>query len=106
MSESHVVCITTVSNIEEAKKIARAVVDEKLAACVNIINGVQSIYTWEGKVNEDDEVILLMKTRQVLFDELESLVKSLHSYECPEIIMIPIVGGFKPYLTWIDENTK
>jgi periplasmic divalent cation tolerance protein len=81
-------------------------VKEKLAPCFNIIPGVKSIYTWKGELHEDEEVILFIKTREELFEKVKDSIKSTHSYECPEIIAIPIKEGFKPYLDWIDENTR
>lgn len=97
--------ICTVSSEEEAKRIGMALVKDKLAACFNIIPGVKSIYTWKGELHEDEELIVFIKTRKDLFEKVKESIKSNHSYECPEIIAIPITDAFKNYLEWIDENT-
>ena len=97
------VTITTASRTE-AENIARAVVTEKLAACANILSGVRSIYRWQGKVEEADEVMLIVKTTVEKFDVLSVRVKELHSYECPCIVAMPIVAGDAGYLAWIREN--
>jgi len=89
----------------EAEKIARALVQEKLAACVNIISGARSIYMWEGKLAEEDEVLLIAKTRTSLFESLRKFVKTLHSYECPCIVAVPIAAGHQPYLDWVQKET-
>jgi periplasmic divalent cation tolerance protein len=102
---SIVVFITT-SNEDEAGKIAKAVVEEKLAACVNIIKGIRSIYSWQGKIEDDEEVLMVLKTRESLFDALAKRVKELHSYTVPEIIAMPIVKGSEDYLNWIKDVTE
>ncbi len=96
----------TTKNKKEAEKIGRVLVKEKLAACVNIIGNINSIYRWKGKVEEDKEVILIAKTKNNLLAELIKKVKALHSYKCPDIVALPIKGGSKDYLKWISENTK
>jgi periplasmic divalent cation tolerance protein len=96
----------TVSNEDDASVIARALVEERLAACVNIIKGVRSIYRWEGKIEDDQEVIMVAKTERSLFEPLEKRVKELHSYSVPEIIALPIVKGLKDYLDWIGDMTR
>lgn len=96
----------TASSEEEAKKIATALVNEKLVACVNIIPKIHSIYWWEDKVCQEDEVMLIAKSRQSLFPTIIERVKSLHSYQVPEIISFPISEGLPEYLNWIDEVTK
>jgi periplasmic divalent cation tolerance protein len=102
--ENVVVFITTPSE-EEAAGIARTLVEEKLAACVNIITGIRSIYSWEGRVEDDSEMLLVVKTREALFDRLASRVKELHSYAVPEVIAMPIVKGLTDYTDWIGEVT-
>jgi len=95
----------TVPSREIAEKIARALVEEKLAACINIFAGVRSIYRWKGKVETANEVCLVAKSRAELFDKLEKRVKELHPYECPCIVAFPIGMGHQPYLDWIAEET-
>jgi periplasmic divalent cation tolerance protein len=95
----------TAPNGDEALKIARALVEERLAACVNIISGVRSIYRWEGNVEDDTEVLMVAKTTERLFGPLSKRVKELHSYAVPEVIGLSIVDGLGDYLGWIDEST-
>ncbi len=96
------VVLVTASSMEEALRIARRVVEEKLAACVNIVNGVRSVYVWKGNVEEGSEVLLIMKTREDVLQRLIERVKELHSYEVPEVIAIEIANGLSAYLEWID----
>lgn len=105
MSESIVVFVTCGSE-EEALKIANALVEEHLAACANLVSPIRSIYRWEGKIWDEKEWLLIIKTQKQRFDELEKKVKSLHSYSVPEIVSLPIVEGSSSYLDWISENTK
>jgi periplasmic divalent cation tolerance protein len=102
---SHLVVFVTVPSSEEAQRIARVVVDERLAACANIVSGVASRYWWNGRVEEAAEVLLILKTRQALLEALTARVRSLHSYTIPEVIAVPILGGNPEYLTWIDDST-
>lgn len=96
----------TTSDKEQARSIGRVLVEEHLAACVNIIEGMESIYFWNDSICEDKEVILIAKTREDLLTELTQRVKSLHSYQCPCIVALPIVGGNQEYLCWIDDSTR
>jgi periplasmic divalent cation tolerance protein len=105
MSEPIVVLVTCGSE-EEAIKIAHALVENHLAACVNLVSPIRSIYRWEGKIWDEIEWLLIIKTQRQKFEELEKKVKSLHSYSVPEIIGLPIVEGSSSYLNWIKENTK
>jgi len=98
------VVLVTCASIAEARKIGRAVVEKKLAACANIVSGVESIYRWQGKVERASEVLVIIKTAGTRLRELEREVKRLHSYDVPEFIAFPIVGGSKEYLKWIGEN--
>jgi periplasmic divalent cation tolerance protein len=100
------VILVTVSSLEESKKIAHALIESKLAACVNIIPKIISIYSWQEKINEDEEYLLLIKSRKELFKSIKKTVRDLHSYEVPEIIMLPIKNGLKDYLEWIRKETK
>ena len=101
---SYVTLMITCPSREEAERIARALVEGKLAACVNILSNIKSIYWWEGKVEESEEVLLLVKTRLDLVGELARRVRSLHSYEVPEIIALPVVAGSDDYLKWVDSS--
>ena len=103
-SEEIVVFITAPGE-DEAAKIARALVGAKLAACVNIINNVRSIYTWQGNVEDDSELLMIVKTCRGLFNELSVKVRELHSYDVPEIIALPIIDGSEEYLKWLNEST-
>ena len=98
--------LITTKSLAEAKKISHTLVEEKVVACVNIIQGVQSVFWWKEKVNESKEVLLIVKTRRELFKRLVERVKALHSYEVPEIIALPIVDGSADYLKWIDQSVK
>lgn len=100
----HIVVLITVSSPEEGEKIAKALLEKRVAACVNIIPGIRSIYRWEGKICDGREMLLVAKTTGALFEKLEKEVKSLHSYKVPEIIALPIIRGSDDYLSWIDEN--
>lgn len=95
----------TTKDKQQARLIGKTLVEERLAACVNIIDGMQSIYWWEGAINEDNEAILIVKTRNSLLEKLTDRVKSLHTYTCPCIVAIPISGGNTDYLGWIKETT-
>ncbi len=99
-----IVVFVTCGNGREAKKIARRLVESKLAVCVNVSSPAESTYRWKGKIHNDREVLLLIKTRRKLFQQVESAVRSLHSYENPEVIALPIVEGSRDYLKWIDES--
>jgi periplasmic divalent cation tolerance protein len=105
MSEPIVVFVTCGSE-EEALQIANALVKDHLAACVNLISPIRSIYRWEGKIWDEREWLLFIKTQTQRFEQLERRIKSLHSYTTPEIISIPITRGSLPYLDWIRETTK
>ncbi|MBI2880989.1 MAG: divalent-cation tolerance protein CutA [Candidatus Tectomicrobia bacterium] len=102
MTEYRVVLMTC-GGEEEARKIAEALVEENLAACVNVVPGATSIYRWEGKVRRDPEVLLIAKTREKRLRDLESRVKDLHSYTVPEVVALPVVAGSKDYLDWVKE---
>ena len=96
----------TASDVKEAKKIARAVVEERLAACANIYPEIKSIYWWQGKVEESSETALVLKTRKELVPKLIERVKQLHSYTVPCIIALPIAEGNREFLEWIKSETK
>uniref|UniRef100_A0A0N4ZJW3 Divalent-cation tolerance protein CutA n=1 Tax=Parastrongyloides trichosuri TaxID=131310 RepID=A0A0N4ZJW3_PARTI len=100
------VIYVTVPKMEVAKTIARNVVESKLAACVNIIPGVTSVYSWKGNIEEDQELLLIIKTKTNLLEELKKEIVKIHPYEVPEFISLPIEHGSEPYLKWIGEQTK
>ena len=100
-----IVVYITAPNEDEAAKIAKALVEERLAACVNIVRGIRSIYTWQGKIEDDAEVLMIAKTRRNLFEPFKNRVKELHSYTVPEIIALPIIDGLEDYLNWLKEAT-
>ena len=95
----------TAGNEDEAQRIATALVEKKLAACVNIISPIRSIYRWEGKIEDEREVLLIAKTQKACVDKLIQEVKKVHSYQVPEIISLPIESGNEQYLAWVEENT-
>lgn len=97
--------LTTTPNMEEAKKIAHHLVENKLAACVNIIPQIVSIYKWNDKINEEQEYQLFIKTRKSIFEKVKDTILTLHSYELPEVIMVSVKKGHKDYLDWIRQET-
>ncbi len=101
----NIVIFITASNEDEAAKIARALVGERLAGCVNIIKNIRSIYSWQGNVEDEEEVLMIAKTQRSLFENLLRKVKELHSYTVPEIIAMPIIEGSEDYLKWLKEVT-
>lgn len=106
MTDQPIVVLITAPSQEVARRIANALLGEKLAACVNVLPSIRSYYTWKGTQQEDEEVLLLVKTRAALFESrLIPAVKAVHPYELPEIIALPIQMGFEPYLTWINDET-
>jgi periplasmic divalent cation tolerance protein len=104
--QEFIVVYVTVSSADEGARIARALVEERLAACVNRLPGVRSTYRWEGKLEESGEELLLIKTKNDLFTALEQRVCELHSYAVPELIAVPIVAGSAAYLQWLDEQVS
>ena len=105
MSDYSVVFMTASSH-EEAENIAGNLVSHKLAACVNILPNIKSFYWWDDKVCKDDELLLVAKIKTSLFKDLEKAVKKLHSYDVPEIILLPIENGSNAYLQWMEKVTK
>ncbi|MFH0702230.1 MAG: divalent-cation tolerance protein CutA [bacterium] len=100
------VILTLTPNFEEARKIARSLVENNLAACVNIVQNVTSVYRWKEEIQEDSEFLLFIKTQKTLFDKVKQSIRDLHSYELPEIIMLPIENGQKNFLSWIEQETR
>jgi len=105
MSDAIAVLITA-PNGEEAARLADMLVGSRLAACVQILPPMESVYRWQGNVERQAEVLLIAKTVRERFDELEREVRALHSYDTPEIIAVPILAGSAAYLKWLEENTK
>jgi len=100
----YIVIFITVPSIDIGQQIADKLVEEKLAACVNITSKINSVYFWQGNIEKDDEFLLIIKSRKDKFEKLEKTVKKIHPYSVPEIIAMPIVLGSKDYLNWIDET--
>jgi periplasmic divalent cation tolerance protein len=104
MTDERVVLVT-VSSEEEGMKIARSLVGRRLAACVNVVPGVRSVYRFQGEIKDDKELLLVAKTREHLLAKVVQTVKELHSYAVPEAIALPIVGGSEAYMAWVKEET-
>ncbi len=100
----YTIALTTLSSEADAKKIARLLVEESLAACVSIIPEVRSFYKWKSQICEDVECVLLIKTRKELLDSLENFFRLHHPYELPELVLLPVSSGKKEYFQWIDEG--
>jgi periplasmic divalent cation tolerance protein len=100
-----IVLFCTCPNEDEARRIAEGLVESRLAACVNLLPGMESIYRWEGEVETAREVLLLIKSKAERWDELRARITELHSYDTPEIIAIPITAGSEKYLNWIGRET-
>jgi periplasmic divalent cation tolerance protein len=100
----HVLVLSTVAQAEDAERIARALVERRLAACVNVVPGLTSFYRWKGAVQRDEERLLLIKARRDGYAALEQALRELHPYELPEVVALPIDAGSAAYLAWLDEN--
>jgi periplasmic divalent cation tolerance protein len=100
------IVLTTAASPEEANRLARALVEERLAACITLIPGVQSIYRWEGQIETSTETLLLLKTGAEQLEVLERRVKELHSYQTPEFLVLPVETGSSPYLEWLAANLQ
>ncbi|HEJ84166.1 MAG TPA: divalent-cation tolerance protein CutA [Desulfobacteraceae bacterium] len=104
MSNDHIKVFTTTDQKENAIGIARMLVENRLAACAQVIGPVTSTFWWKNRVDEEEEWLVVMKTRTGLYQEMEKAIKDIHTYEVPEIIASPIVAGNKDYLDWLDEE--
>jgi periplasmic divalent cation tolerance protein len=100
-----VVALTTAPSMDVGAGLARALVDERLAACVNLVPGARSIYRWQGAVHDDAEVMCVIKTQRARVDALRARLVALHPYELPELIVVDAAGGHAPYLAWVIEST-
>ena len=105
MAGNQHVTLCTVPDKASGEKIARALVEERLAACVNLVPGLSSVYRWEGKIQQEAECLLIIKSA-VEFEKLRARIKALHPYELPEIISVPIGQGDHAYLQWLTDNSK
>ena len=101
-----IVVLSTCASLQEGQRLAHALVEKRLAGCVNIVPGVRSVYHWKDAVEEDEEVLLLIKTSRALLDELRSELERLHSYEVPEVIALQVVDGSEGYLAWLDRELQ
>ncbi|HEX7511361.1 MAG TPA: divalent-cation tolerance protein CutA [Chitinivibrionales bacterium] len=97
---------STMQSAEEARTIGRALVTQRLVACVNIVERIGSLYWWEGKINEDSEAMLFAKTKTALVKDVITAIKSLHSYSCPCIVAVPITDGNEDFLSWVRRETR
>ena len=102
----HLVVLSTVARAEDAERIGRALVEGGLAACVNVVPAVTSIYKWKGKLEREEERLLLIKTRADRFEALREALVALHPYEVPEVLALPIIAAHAPYLEWLDANVE
>lgn len=102
----NVVILITCANRREAKKIARGLVGQRLVACVNIVDKIKSIFWWQKRIEKASEVLLIAKSKRSLMPKIIRQVKSLHSYQVPEVIALPIVAGNKDYIDWINESVR
>jgi len=99
---SHIIVLMTAPTKEEADKIVRQLLNQRLIACANTLSPVKSQYWWKNKVEEANEFLVVMKTQKKLFNKLAETIRQLHSYEVPEILALPIIKGAEPYLKWLD----
>ena len=101
-----IVVLVTTSSEEEATALGKMLVEHRLVACVNVLPKVKSIFQWDGKISEEEECLMILKTRKPLFKALEKMIIAQHSYDVPEIIALPIVEGSPSYLSWIHDMTR
>jgi periplasmic divalent cation tolerance protein len=102
--KSQCLVLCTCPDQATARRLADKLVEKQLAACVNIVSGLESVYRWQDKIEHDQELLLLIKTRRQLVEQLSAEIQALHPYELPEVIAVPIVAGLSPYLQWIENN--
>lgn len=102
----YIVIYCTVPNRKEGKEIARVLVENEMAACVNIIDKVESIFSWNGEICEEKEAMLIIKTRKEMFRNINHTIQKMHSYNVPEVIALPIVEADETYLKWVEHETK
>jgi periplasmic divalent cation tolerance protein len=97
---------TTLPSADKAAELAKALVEERLAACANLLPAIRSIYRWQGKLQDENEVLVLLKTRAEHLERLKLRILELHPYELPEVLAVPIEAGYQPYLDWLAGETK
>ncbi|MBR1943731.1 divalent-cation tolerance protein CutA [bacterium] len=100
-----IVIFCTVPDRDDAKKISKALIEENLAACVSTVDKVSSLFSWNGEMCSENELLLIIKTKRELFEKIEAVIKALHSYNVPEIIGLPVIVGSEDYLGWIEHET-
>jgi periplasmic divalent cation tolerance protein len=101
-----ILVLVTAPSADKAAELARTLVEEQLAACGNIVPGLRSIYRWEGQLHDEAEVLLILKTKDVLFDVLRARIVELHPYQVPEVLRVDIADGHAPYLAWVRDNSR
>jgi periplasmic divalent cation tolerance protein len=101
-----ILVLVTAPSADKAAELARTLVEEQLAACGNVLPGLRSIYRWEGKVHDEPEALLILKTRSALFEPLRERIVSLHPYQVPEVLRLDVAAGHLPYLEWIGANVR
>ena len=106
VSQEFCIILITAGSVEEGERIAGSLVDNHLAACVNVVPSVKSVFFWEGKTDRQSEVLLIAKSTKALLNQITDHVQKIHSYTVPEIIAIPIIGGSEDYLRWVEETTS
>lgn len=100
------VVLCTTSSETESRKLASLILEQKLAACVNVVSGIHSLFFWEGRLEEESESLMVIKTSETQYPKLEKILSEAHSYDLPEIIALPITQGSQAYLDWIEKSTK
>jgi len=106
LERKYILLLVTTPNRQEAERIAQQLLEAKLIACANIIDSVSSIFRWSEKIEKAEECLVLIKSRRELFEEIAETIKELHSYEVPEILVLPVVDGSKAYFEWMDSCLK
>jgi periplasmic divalent cation tolerance protein len=106
MKEEYIQIFTTIENKEDAEKIAKSLIEKRLAGCIQIIGPISSIYWWKNKIETSQEWLCIIKSKKKLYEEIEKSIKEIHPYEIPEIIAMQIISGSKDYLKWLDNELK
>jgi periplasmic divalent cation tolerance protein len=106
MDSSELIVLVTAGARDDAERIAETLVGERLAACVNLVGPIRSVYRWQGEISRDDEILLLIKTTRERYAALEARVRAIHPYDVPEVIALPIAYGSEPYLQWLRDMVR